>query len=256
MIEDIAFGFMAFACGIFILFVTICWIKDAVCEFVSNAKNSKEEKKQAKKEQMKNAVGQTANASLPSSQQTHIKTEECRDREPQKVGDDTKSDDFYSIETLEFLLSQLAVSLEADLSMQKLKEEKDSARSYTQSQSLESYPPADIGDVWKINSLFFTAEDKKRYIEAVYGPVAKRAIKEPIFFENIEIFNKVTPYQAYASTNSIKINEGDVHMYYTCLTKCTCPYYVKNGRVCKHMMALAMKVGAITLDVKEILNRR
>ena len=115
-----------------------------------------------------------------------------------------------------------------------------------------------IGDdqsLWNINPLFFTPEQRAKYIEAFDKPITKRALSEPIFVRLAYLDKSNTPYAAYGYVNSIKFDSDEVHDYTTSLTSCNCPYHKKYGSICKHMMALAIKVGAVTVDVEEVLNR-
>lgn len=109
--------------------------------------------------------------------------------------------------------------------------------------------------LWNINSLFFSIEMEEKYKEAFVDSITRKAVKEHFYFKNLQVNTNKVPFSVLADVLSFK-NNGEIHEYKEIsLVRCTCPYYEKNHKVCKHMMALAMKVGAITVDVDEVLNR-
>ena len=82
--------------------------------------------------------------------------------------------------------------------------------------------------------------------------------KDNIF--KITVNKRSKPISARATIISLKENEKKDE-YETTLVKCSCDRFKFAKRdephpvICKHMLALAMKVGAINVDVAEVLKR-
>ena len=178
---------------------------------------------------------------------------------------------FYTYETLEVIMTALCVSLEADLKRRKeangeadqpeeFQEEYNKIEDFEEEHTiLEEYMLSAENksryDHWNIESSFFLMSDANRYEKAFNSRITKRAVEEPIFFESIDVDKSVFPYTVSTISFSVKKDEDKVNRYYTTLTRCTCPFFLKNRVVCKHMMALAIKVEAVTVDVEEVLDR-
>ena len=178
---------------------------------------------------------------------------------------------FYTYDTLDVIMTALCASLEADLKRrQDVNGEEDQQEEFQEEYSEieefeEDYTIAEdyerstekksSYDHWSIEPSFFLTRDAYQYKKAFNSRITKRAVEEPIFFKFIDVNKDVIPYTAKAFTCSVKSDQDSVHKYFTSLTKCDCPFFLKNRVVCKHMMALAIKVGAVTVDVEEVLNR-
>lgn len=119
---------------------------------------------------------------------------------------------------------------------------------------------ANTKDLWHINSLFFYDITAMEYKKAFKDVITKRAIEEHFVFEDLSFQRTNLPYQVSAFVISLKDN-GEQHKYITSLTGCNCTYFMtlpkydNRAKVCKHMMALALKVGAVRVDVYDVLNR-
>lgn len=103
-----------------------------------------------------------------------------------------------------------------------------------------------------IDTRFFHSFQLGEYADALGGAIARRALEEDIRVDIRRVDVRSVPYALYATVSSFKYS--GVNEYKTSLISCTCPYNSKNDKVCKHMMALAIKSGAVSVDVSPLLN--
>ena len=98
-----------------------------------------------------------------------------------------------------------------------------------------------IKNVPGVNLSFFTEKGAREMLAAMETTRLERALKERIVFENIEVDHATSPHKVKTVANSAKSNAK----YRTSLVSCTCPDFQGRRLPCKHMIALAIRVGAV-----------
>ncbi len=98
-----------------------------------------------------------------------------------------------------------------------------------------------------IDPRFFNKSQLDLYLESIKTARAKKAVTEYLAVDRLTIDKTSTPVKAECFIYSESFKE-----YKTTLTKCTCPDHQTRHVVCKHMLALAVKAGAIKLDADKI----
>ena len=96
----------------------------------------------------------------------------------------------------------------------------------------------------RVDPAFFTPELAAKYKERGSSLRLGRALTQGMLLEHLKTDKTVTPHEASATVHSLHSGLS----YQTTLTKCSCPDHQKRGEPCKHMLALAVYVKAITLD--------
>ncbi len=96
----------------------------------------------------------------------------------------------------------------------------------------------------RVDPAFFTPELAAKYKERGSSLRLGRALTQGMLLEHLKTNKTVTPHEASATVHSLHSGLS----YQTSLTKCSCPDHQKRGEPCKHMLALAVYVKAITLD--------
>ncbi len=96
----------------------------------------------------------------------------------------------------------------------------------------------------QVDSTFFTPELAAKYKERGSSMRLGRALTQGMLLEHLKTDKTTTPYTASATVHSL--HSG--FTYQTTLTKCSCPDHQKRQEPCKHMLALAIYIGAIELD--------
>ena len=96
----------------------------------------------------------------------------------------------------------------------------------------------------RVDPAFFTPELATKYKERGSSLRLGRALTQGMLLEHLKTDKTVTPHEASATVHSLHSGLS----YQTTLTKCSCPDHQKRGEPCKHMLALAVYVKAITLD--------
>lgn len=90
---------------------------------------------------------------------------------------------------------------------------------------------------------FFSPNKQKQFEESLKTDRLKNALSENIIVKDIRQDTSTKPI-----TVSCRTISKDGVPYDTTLTKCTCPDCKRRHVVCKHMILLAIKVKAVTLD--------
>ncbi len=106
---------------------------------------------------------------------------------------------------------------------------------------LQSRPPF----VLDINAAYIPPSQIEQYLIALNSERASRAVTEPFELYDLHTNTDTEPFRVSCRVISKKGN-----IYDTSLTSCSCPDYKIRHAVCKHMLALAMKVNAITIDIE------
>ena len=88
---------------------------------------------------------------------------------------------------------------------------------------------------------------KQPFEQSLKTDRATRALSENLIFEEI---NQDTSSKPIKVTSRIRSESG--RRYHTTLAYCSCPDSQIRHVVCKHMIALAIKVKAITLDAPPV----
>ena len=95
----------------------------------------------------------------------------------------------------------------------------------------------------RIKRGYFTREQAVKYADRSYSARLERALTQEMLLVNLFTDNAVIPHRAEATVYSLESGE----QYQTSLTQCSCPDHQKTNAPCKHMLALALYVGAIEL---------
>ena len=103
-----------------------------------------------------------------------------------------------------------------------------------------------------INSDYFTTAQREQFTSTLDISCAKRAITEQFPFQDLHVDESSTPRHATCSVISL----NSPQKYKTTLTSCTCKDHQTRHRPCKHMIALAIMVNAITVDQEQIKDNR
>ncbi|MBQ8357059.1 MAG: YHYH domain-containing protein [Clostridia bacterium] len=108
---------------------------------------------------------------------------------------------------------------------------------------LEQYP-----DILDVNFDYLTQSRAEAFAASIDSPRGKRAVAAHFIFDNLHVDESTKPFRTTCSVISVK----SYHSYETSLSSCSCPDHQKRRIVCKHMIALALKVGAISVDEESI----
>lgn len=103
-----------------------------------------------------------------------------------------------------------------------------------------------------INSDYFTKAQQQQFIAMLDASRVKRAITEHFSFKNLHIDETSTPHRVSASVTSFNSSQA----YITTFTRCSCPDNRARHLPCKHMIALAIHVNAITVDAEALQNSK
>ena len=96
---------------------------------------------------------------------------------------------------------------------------------------------------------YLTEAQVLAYALSIDTPRGKKAVTEQFIIKGDLTTNEsVKPYQASADIVSL----GSAQQYHTTLVRCTCPDHRARHLPCKHMIALAINVNAITVDIEAL----
>ena len=96
---------------------------------------------------------------------------------------------------------------------------------------------------------YLTEAQVLAYALSIDTPRGKKAVTEQFIIKGDLTTNEsVKPYQASADIVSL----GSTQQYRTTLVRCTCPDHRARHLPCKHMIALAINVNAITVDIEAL----
>ena len=96
---------------------------------------------------------------------------------------------------------------------------------------------------------YLTEAQVLAYARSIETSRGKKAVTEQFIIKGDLTTNESTkPYQASADIVSL----GSAQQYRTTLVRCTCPDHRARHLPCKHMIALAINVNAITIDIEAL----
>ena len=109
--------------------------------------------------------------------------------------------------------------------------------------SLKDYP-----EIIGYNADYLTEAQATAYAEAVTSSRGKRAVTEFYHFDEPIIDERTKPYRVECGLFSA----NSLNYYETTLRSCTCPDHQTRHKICKHMIALAIRVDALSVDVEAV----
>ncbi len=110
---------------------------------------------------------------------------------------------------------------------------------------------SDHPDILGVDRAYLTEKQALAYALSIETPRGKKAVTEQILLDNIETEDGTKPFRVTCSTTSL----NSYQQYRTTLVSCTCKDYQTRHLPCKHMIALAININAITVDM-EVLQKR
>ena len=90
------------------------------------------------------------------------------------------------------------------------------------------------------------------YALSIETPRGKKAVTEQFILENISVDESSKPFRVACSTTSL----NSYQQYRTTLVSCSCKDYQTRHLPCKHMIALAIRVNAITVNTEALQKRQ
>lgn len=106
--------------------------------------------------------------------------------------------------------------------------------------------------VLKADPAYLTEAEVLAYAISLETPRGKKAVAEQFWIKNKKTDTTTTPHRASASIVSLNSSQE----YNTTLVRCSCPDHRARHMPCKHMIALAISVNAITVDIEALKNRK
>ena len=107
---------------------------------------------------------------------------------------------------------------------------------------------ADYPDILDANPAYLTEAQILAYALSIETPRGKKAVTEPFQIKNKETDISTTPHHVSASVTSLNSSQE----YATTLVRCSCPDHRARRLPCKHMIALAIHVNAITVNTEAL----
>ena len=101
-----------------------------------------------------------------------------------------------------------------------------------------------------VNFDYFPLSQAELFAESIESPRGKRAVTDLFHFDEPIIDKTQKPYRVECGMFSA----NSLNYYEATLTSCTCPDHQTRHKICKHMIALALKIDALTVDVEMIKN--
>lgn len=108
---------------------------------------------------------------------------------------------------------------------------------------VHTFPPF----VLDVNPSYIPSWQAEAYAASLNTTRIERAITEHFEFTEITVDNSTTPFRV----NCILLSKTS-NIYHTSLSQCSCQDNRIRHMVCKHMLALALKINAISVDVSMV----
>ena len=112
---------------------------------------------------------------------------------------------------------------------------------------LEEHP-----DILEADPAYVTEAQVLAYALSIETPRGKKAVTEQFILENISVDESSKPFRVACSTTSL----NSYQQYRTTLVSCSCKDYQTRHLPCKHMIALAIRVNAITVNTEALQKRQ
>lgn len=113
-------------------------------------------------------------------------------------------------------------------------------------------PLKDYPEILDYNADFLTERQVIAYAESISTSRGKRAVTEFYHYDDLTVHDEKKPYRVESGIFSA----NSLHYYETTLTSCTCPDHQSRHIPCKHMIALAIKASALTVDQEAIKKKK